>query len=248
MTRPNTPALTFAPIVPQRAFEDIAGQIHELVARGKLRPGDRLPPERELSVRFNVSRNTLREALRALELSGVIEMRKGASGGAFIMPGNPEVIVNGLRNLFHLGTISPADLTEARIWIESLVVRVACERATEGDIAALEENVEEALRAEKAGDLAQRIVLHRRFHTLLAETTRNPIIRIIMESVMEVMGQFTEVLGPSRNLDTIPSRRRFLRHLRARDADKAAAEMTRFLKKLHAKYMKLWNTKRSDAA
>jgi len=248
MARANTPPLHFAPIVPQRAFEDIAKQIHELVAKGRLKPGDRLPPERELSVRFNVSRNTLREALRALELEGVIEMRKGASGGAFIMPGNPEVIVNGLRNLFHLGTISPTDLTEARIWIESLVVRVACERATEGDIAALEENVEQALRAEKAGDLELRGVLHRRFHTLLGETTRNPIIRIIMESVMEVMGQFIQVLGPGRNLDTIPSRRRFLRHLRARDAEKAAAEMTRFLIKLHAKYMKLWNTRRSEAA
>jgi len=239
--------LNFAPIVPQRAFEDIAGQIRELVAKGRLRPGDRLPPERELSVRFNVSRNTLREALRALELEGVIEMRKGASGGAFIMPGNPEVIVNGLRNLYHLGTISPVDLTEARIWIESLVVRVACERATEGDIAALEENVEQALRAEEAGDLELRGFLHRRFHIMLGEATRNPIIRIVMESVMEVMAQFILVLGPGRNLGTIPSRRRFLRHLRMRDADKACDEMTRFLIKLHAKYMKLWNTRRPEA-
>jgi GntR family transcriptional repressor for pyruvate dehydrogenase complex len=248
MARADTPPLNFVPIVPQRAFEDIAGQIQELVAKGKLKPGDRLPPERELSVRFNVSRNTLREALRALELSGVIEMRKGASGGAFIMPGNPDVIVNGLSNLYHLGSITPADLTEARIWIESLVVRIACERATDADIQALEDNVNEAVRAEKAGDIERRVILHRRFHTLLGEITGNPIVRIIMESVMEVLGQFIKVLGPTQNMGTVASRRRLLKHLRTRDADKAVAEMTGFLTKLHAKYLELWSRKRSEAA
>ena len=75
------PALAsqFSAITPHRAFEDIADQIRGLVASGRLRPGDRLPPERELAALFNVSRNTLREALRALELAGMIEARKGAS-------------------------------------------------------------------------------------------------------------------------------------------------------------------------
>ena len=112
-------ALGFAPIAPQRAFEDIAAQIRDLVAGGKLKPGDRLPAERDLSAKFNVSRNTLREALRALELSGMIELRKGASGGAFVLPGNSGVVVNGLRDLYHLGAITPEHLTEARISISA---------------------------------------------------------------------------------------------------------------------------------
>jgi DNA-binding FadR family transcriptional regulator len=239
-------ALGFAPIAPQRAFEDIAAQIRDLVASGKLKPGDRLPAERDLSAKFNVSRNTLREALRALELAGMIELRKGASGGAFVLPGSSGVVVNGLRDLYHLGAITPEHLTEARIWLSAIVVRVACERITEADLQRLEANVEAAARAHKAGNFEERATLHREFHTILAASTRNPIIEITMEAVMEVMRKFIERIGPSDNNYTLPSRRRLIKHLRDRDADAAVAEMTKFLERLQSKYMDLWKS-RADA-
>lgn len=227
----------FSPIAPQRAFEEIAAQIRELVARGTLKPGGRLPPERELSQRFGVSRNTLREALRALELSGMIELRKGATGGAFVLPGSSGVIVNGLRDLYHLGRITPHDLTEARIWLSDIVVRVACERATEADLAALKANVDAAALAQRDGDFERRADLHRQFHRLLAATTRNPIIEFTMEGVIEVLGLFIKRIGPQDNPYTLPSRRRLLKHLAARDAGAATAEMTRFLERLQAGYL-----------
>jgi len=238
-------ALGFAPIAPQRAFEDIAAQIRNLVASGKLRPGDRLPPERDLSARFNVSRNTLREALRALELSGMIELRKGASGGAFVLPGSSGVVVNGLRDLYHLGAITPRHLTEARVWLSATVVRVACERLTEEDLQALEDNVEAATRAYRAGNFAESAELHRQFHNLLAASTRNPIMQITMEGVMEVMQQFIESIGPSDNTYTLASRRRLLKHLRAREAEPAVAEMSKFLERLQAQYLDRWNERRA---
>ncbi|MDB5826706.1 MAG: uncharacterized protein JWQ73_926 [Variovorax sp.] len=234
-------ALGFAPITPQRAFEEIAGQIRELVATGKLKPGDRLPAERGLSAKFNVSRNTLREALRALELSGMIELRKGATGGAFVLPGSSGVIVNGLRDLYHLGAITPQHLTEARIWLSAIVVRVACERITEEDLQALEANVQAAVKAQKAGNFDERAELHRQFHNILAGATRNPIIQVTMEGMMEVMRQFIKGIGPSENAYTLPSRRRLLKHLRERDADAAVLEMTKFLQRLEVKYLALWN-------
>jgi len=237
-------SLGFEPIAPSRAFEEIAAQIRELVATGRLKPGDRLPAERDLSAKFKVSRNTLREALRALELSGMIELRKGASGGAFVVPGNSGVVVNGLRDLYHLGAIKPDHLTEARVWLSTIVVRVACERATEEDLKALEENVALAAKATKAGDFDQRAELHRQFHNLLAATTRNPIIEITMEAVMEVMREFIKTIGPSDNDYTLPSRRRLLKHLRARDADAAVAEMSKFLDRLQANYLQLWNSRK----
>lgn len=233
--------LGFAPIMPQRAFEEIAAQIRELVATGKLKPGDRLPTERTLSSRFNVSRNTLREALRALELSGMVELRKGASGGAFIVPGNSDVVVNGLRDLYHLGAITPQHLTEARIWMSAVVVRIACERMTEEDLLRLEANVAAALTAQKSGNFEERAELHRQFHNLLAAATHNPIIQVTTEGMMEVMRQFIKGIGPSENSYTIPSRRRLLAHLRARDADAAVKEMTSFLQRLEVKYLALWN-------
>lgn len=186
------------------------------MASGRLKPGDRLPAERDLSAKFKVSRNTLREALRALELSGMIELRKGAAGGAFVLPGSSGVVVNGLRDLYHLGAIKPEDLTEARVWLSQIVVRVACERLTEEDLAALERNVELAAQATKAGNFALRAELHQQFHNLLAAATRNPIITITMEDVLEVMREFIKIIGPSDNAYTLPSRRRLLKHLRAR--------------------------------
>jgi len=236
-------SLGFEPIAPSRAFEEIAAQIRELVASGRLKPGDRLPAERDLSAKFKVSRNTLREALRALELSGMIELRKGAAGGAFVLPGSSGVVVNGLRDLYHLGAIKPEHLTEARVWLSEVVVRVACERLTEEDLAALEENIALATKADKAGNFQQRADLHREFHNLLAAATRNPIITITMEGVMEVMREFVKTIGPSDNAYTLPSRCRLLKHLRARDADAAVAEMNKFLERLQANYMELWNSR-----
>ncbi len=242
----DTPASVlpaFSAITPQRAFEDIAAQIRGLVAQGRLKPGDRLPPERELAAMFRVSRNTLREALRALELAGMIESRKGASGGAFVRPGNAKVVVGGMRDLYHLGAITPDHLTEARIWLSELVVRVVCERATEDDLAALQANVDAARVADEAGDFDERQRLHREFHLILARATRNPIVAITMEGVMEVLGHFISQIGPSANPFTLPSRRRLLRHLRDRNADAAVAEMARFLERMREDYLALWQAR-----
>jgi GntR family transcriptional regulator, transcriptional repressor for pyruvate dehydrogenase complex len=242
-----TKASTFSPIIPQRAFEDIASQIRDLVAKGSLKPGDRLPAEKDLAAKFSVSRNTLREALRALEHSGMIELRKGPTGGAFVVPGSSDVIVNGMRDLYHLGAITPKELTEARILLEEVVVRAACAKLTDSDLAALESNVAAAALAHKNGDFDERSKLHLNFHKLLGATTRNPILAITMEGIMEVMRKFVETIGPSENAFTLPSRRRFLKHLRERDADAAAAEMTKLLKRLHAQYLELWYTKQAQS-
>ena len=233
----------FIAITPHRAFEEIADQIRGMVAAGRLRPGDRLPPERELAATFRVSRNTLREALRALELAGMIESRKGATGGAFVRSGNPQVVVGGMRDLYHLGAITPEHLTEARIWFSDMVVRVVCERATDADFDALQANIDAMARADAAGDFDERQRLNRDFHLILARATRNPIVAITMEGVMAVLGQFIAQIGPGSNPFTLPSRERFMRHLRARDADAAVAEMAQFLKRMQRSYLAQWKAR-----
>lgn len=243
MTSPQPVSTVFEAIAPQRAFEEIAQQIRQQVAAGQLRPGDRLPAERDLSLQFNVSRNTLREALRALEHAGMIELRKGASGGAFILPGSSGVIINGMCDLFYLGAITPQHLTEARIWLADVVVRVACERATEEDFAALEANVEAASQAEKEGRFDDRQKLNRDFHIILARTTKNPIIEITIEGIARVMGFFIANIGPSENSFMQSSRHRFLKHLRNQDGEAAVKEMTSNLKRLEQNYLKRWKDK-----
>ena len=232
--------LTVVPITPQRAFEGIAAQIRVHIVNGKLKPGDRLPAERELSAMFHVSRSTLREALRALELAGMIELKKGAAGGAFVRSGGSEVIANGLLDLYYLGAISPQHLTEARIGISEIVVRAACEHMTEADIDALERNVAEATAADKAGDFNERTRVHQQFHMLLAKATRNPILIANMEGIMQIVRLFVQTIGPSENPYVLPSRRRLVKQLRARDADAASAEMAKTLQRLHRHYLVLW--------
>lgn len=240
MSRSSLSPLEFAAIAPARAVDEIAAQVRDLIATGKLKPHDRLPSERDLSARLHVSRNTLREALRALEHAGIVEMRKGATGGAFVRPGSSGVIVNGLSDLYHLGAITPAQLTEARVWVSEMVVRIACERATEDDFAALDANIEASA---KAVDFDQRARHNREFHVILARATRNPIMVITMESIMAVFAHFIAKIGPSDNTFILPSRRRFMKHLRARDAVAAAAEMKKALARLQTKYMDQWDAR-----
>jgi GntR family transcriptional repressor for pyruvate dehydrogenase complex len=227
----------FAPIHSNRAFEEIANQIRGLISTGQLKPGDRLPSERALAEELQVSRNTLREALRALELGGLLELRKGATGGAFIVSGNTDVVINGLRDLYHLGAISPKQLTEARVWIEATAVRVACERMTDAELAELEANVNAAEKAEKDGDFERRAELHLDFHSLLGKATKNPILSITVDGIMEITRQFVKSIGPQVNRYVLPSRRRLLAHLRARDADSAVMEMQKHLERLHRHYL-----------
>jgi len=121
----------------ERVFEGICAQVRTELTLGRLKPGDKLPAERDLALRLGSSRTAVREALRTLEMAGVIELRKGVKGGAFIREGDPAVVTRSFGDMVHLGRISLADLTEGRVIIQDAVVRLACERATEADFRAL---------------------------------------------------------------------------------------------------------------
>ena len=238
----STPA-AFKLVHTPRAFEAIAAQIRAELSAGRLKSGERLPPERDLALRFGVSRNTLREALRSLENAGLLQLRKGATGGAYVRESTADAVVTGMRDMYHLGAISPAHLTEARIWIESSVIRAACERANADDIALLVRNVAQAHAATLADDFYKTAEIHLEFHRLLARATGNPVMMLMMDGVLEVMRQFLDTIGPTQNPYVLPSRRRFMRHLAARDAVAAVAEMEKHLKRLHKHYLSLANDK-----
>jgi GntR family transcriptional regulator, transcriptional repressor for pyruvate dehydrogenase complex len=227
-----------APVAPQRIFQEVADQLRRSISEGRLKPGDKLPPERELAQLFGVSRNTMREALRALELSGLVEMKLGATGGAFVLEGSSNAVVNGMRDLYFLGAITPDALTEARIAISASVLRVAVPRITPSELDGLRANVAAAEAAHLAGDFAERTRHHQAFHVLLANATHNPILVATMEGVMEVTRQFVKAIGPQDwPTHTLASRRRLLQHLGERDAEAAVKEMTAALRKLHQGYL-----------
>ena len=216
----------------RRTFEEVALQLRAMFTEGHLNPGDRLPPERELSQQLGVSRSALREALRTLEISGVIELRKGRSGGAFITQGNFEAVTANFRDLLTLGNLKFEEIAEARTWLAEIVVRVACERATDEDIDALEANVLEAERMLAAGRHAEKIDLNIEFHNLLARATRNPLLAMNVRTMSDVMHGFADRYDERTDFG-LPERRRLIAALRARDSERATRELLDVMSRWH---------------
>lgn len=122
-----------------RIFQDVVEQIQDAIIQGKLKPGDKLPPERELKEMFKASRGTLREALRILEQKGLITIRTGIAGGAEVNALTTDQISESLDLLIRYKKVSLKDLAEFREGVEGIVAGLAAERAKNEDITRLEE-------------------------------------------------------------------------------------------------------------
>jgi GntR family transcriptional regulator, transcriptional repressor for pyruvate dehydrogenase complex len=230
----QSPALVFDPITRPRAFEEICDRIRHQLSIGALQPGDKLPPERELAQQLGVGRSALREALRSLEIAGIVVLRKGVKGGAFIRPGDPKGMTRVMQDLVHLGAISLGDLTEARLMIQTAVVRMACERATVADIKAIETNIDNTAEMTRLGRHEDRLRYAMEFYRLLALATRNEIMTMLVDALTEILLRFLRsIQGGAPQPGLVESRRRFLRHLKARNAAKASHEIEVHLTKLH---------------
>ncbi len=180
----------FQPIHVRRAFEEICDRIRAQIAAGSLKPGDKLPAERELAQQLGVGRNALREALRSLEIAGIVRLQKGAKGGAFIREGDAGRMDEVMRDMLSLGSISVAELTESRIHIQDLVVRLACERATRADLDALAANIERTEQMTADGRYLDRVECSREFYRLLAAATHNQVLAMMVHSITEILMQF----------------------------------------------------------
>src|ERR1700675_2538913 len=220
--------LRFRPIHTRRAFEEICQRIREQLALGVLKPGDKLPPERDLAQQLGVSRNVLREALRSLEMAGVLRLQKGVKGGAFIQAGDTSRMNGVMRDMLSLGTISVRELSEARVHVLDLVVRLACANARKADLDALEANIRRTEDATREGRLLDRVECSREFYKLLAASTANKVIAMIVDSVTEIHMRFVYAKVASSGAATprlAEKRRQFLSALRARDVLAAARLM-----------------------
>ncbi len=220
--------LKFRPIHTRRAFEEICERIREQLALGVLKPGDKLPPERDLAQQLGVSRNVLREALRSLEMAGVLRLQKGVKGGAFIQEGDTSRMNDVMRDMLSLGTISVRELSEARIHVLDLVVRLACSNARQPDFEALEANIERTELATREGRLLDRVECSREFYKLLASATANNVIAMIVDSVTEIHMRFVYAKAASSGVAMprlVEKRRQFLSALHARNVSLATRLM-----------------------
>jgi GntR family transcriptional repressor for pyruvate dehydrogenase complex len=168
----------FSPVETGRMSGAIVDQVRDLIHKGQLRPGQRLPSERELAERFEVSRVTVRDALRSLETMGLVEIRVGAAGGAFLTSPTAQIVGEGIRNMLMTGNISPEQVAEVRLIIELGIVRLAVARATEDDVAALREVCDRSVKA--LNDGAYDTSLSTEFHVRLAQAAHNPAVEMVV--------------------------------------------------------------------
>lgn len=222
-----------------RTSDEAAVKVRQLLFDGGLKPGDRLPAERELCVMLGVSRPALREALRGLEAGGLLEMRAGKHGGAFITRGRESVVSAAISDLLQLASISIGELFEARQWIQGALVRVACERLTDAQLDELEANVSAADRAHQAGNYEERIRLNIEFHGLLAQGTGNAVAAIVVRGLSEAWRVLIREVGSDQVAGSVTYRRELLKALRARDEEAAAKAMAKILRTSEALYKTL---------
>ena len=187
----------FRPAETKRASEAIFDQIRDLIIRGELKAGDRLPSERNMIEMFQRSRPTIREALRMLERAGYIRTVAG-SNGAVVMPPNDKNLENSLADALNIGHISLEELAEYRTASEAVTAGWAAQRRTEEDIRAMEAIL--AQMADCLDDYERSIDLDLNFHGLIAKAANNTVSvifnntfnklnRTFMEKRLSTMGQ-----------------------------------------------------------
>ncbi|MBI4011912.1 MAG: FadR family transcriptional regulator [Candidatus Rokubacteria bacterium] len=211
------------PVKSTRIYAEIVRQIRGLIADGQLKSGDRLPPERDLAERFRVSRTSVREALRALESTGLIEIRAGE--GAFVRSISVESLVEPLA-LVILGQREViADLYEARRLLEPPIAALAAQRASPDEVQELTRILDEQAKEVEAGrtGLAQDAA----FHTAIAHSAHNRAISRIVNTLMDLLTQTREesLQTPGRPERSHQDHRRVLAAIRARDEPAAQHAM-----------------------
>ncbi|MBA2260564.1 MAG: FadR family transcriptional regulator [Acidobacteria bacterium] len=187
---PQRPART------ARVSDNLAERIKRQISSGKLTAGEKLPAERAMARRCNTSRVSVREAYRSLEELGLLAIRRGADGGAFINEMGHDAVQRSLSLVLKLGRTSHQELTEARLLIEPPIARLAALRASPEDIAKLRlvlERQEAAL--SRNGDFRPHSLL---FHRAVAECAGNLPLRTLMNSLSDLILEIVSVIDTPR--------------------------------------------------
>ena len=176
--------------------QKIIDQIRTAILAGKLKPGDILPHEKELTEQFGVSKQTLRESLRALEHMGLIDVRKGIGGGAHIVEVDIEVTKQSLANFLYFKDLTIENLSELRKLIEPHAAGKAAEHISKDDLEELRELNETARGNLNNNFLEEMSHDEINFHRVIAQNTGNPILILILDFVENLLEDFKKVLKP----------------------------------------------------
>jgi GntR family transcriptional repressor for pyruvate dehydrogenase complex len=209
------------PRKPGRVSDAIAARIRQEISKGQLAPGEKLPAERDLAMQFKTSRLSVREAYRSLEESGLLTIRRGAGGGAFITKLDHEPVARSLSLMLRLGRMTHEELTEARLLIEPPLARLAAQRATAEDVERLEALLAEQEVSLKKHEGPRRLALA--FHRLVAKCAGNLPLEIVMNSLADLTVEAIGHIQMSANVHrhVVQFHRKIINAIRRRDDEMA---------------------------
>lgn len=235
-------------VEPQRLYRQIAEQLRTLIGDGEFKPGCRLPAERDLARQLGVSRPSVREALIALEVEGVVDVRSGS--GIYVMQAGPRAGVNGVSAAHDPAEWGPLELMRARELVEGEVAALAARNARKPQI------------AEMAGALAQ---MHEQagsgivprggdeaFHTAVAQACGNEVLRDTVHGYWQARsGPLFERLGdhfenPASWSAALVEHAEVLEAIRSHDPMGARVAMQSHLKKAYNRYSASWRRANSS--
>jgi GntR family transcriptional regulator, transcriptional repressor for pyruvate dehydrogenase complex len=235
-----------APIELQRvrkAYEQVSDQLRDLIVRGELKPGHRLPNEAALSTEMGVSRATIREALRVLMAESLIRTTKGKTGGSFVVLPTADNISaflgSNISLLSQAQRVSLDEFLELREMLEVPAARLAAQRRSAGDIEALEL----AIPDDTTGvGIEDQFAQNRDFHSAVVETSGNTLLLIAAQPVFSVLQTHLQRSNLRQKFldQVVADHRAIAAAIAAGDADAAASEMHSHLEFLRPAYQRAW--------
>ena len=232
--------MPFQSIEPRRLYRQIAEQIRSLIRSGEFTPGSRLPPERDLARELGVSRPSVREALIALEVEGLVEVRIGSGIYVLAAPGEPR------RPASEEPTAGPFELLRARYVIESECAALAAKSATREQIVAMDDALD-VMSAELKGERPP-LDADRTFHLCIAQGTGNGALVAVVKMLWdERTGPLYQQLehhyeSPEIWTSAIAEHRAVVKAIAAHDAAGARRSMQRHLNQAYKRFSQGWDT------
>lgn len=217
------PGLEIQPVKRRKLHEHVAETIRNLMLEGKLNPGDALPPERDLARQFDVSRVTIREAVRTLQLWGLIETRHG--GGNYVSVPSIERMVEPLSAVIQSNPALQTELLDARGVFEPAICRLAAERCTPDDLETLQTILARQAERVARGELA--VEEDCDFHLALARASRNRVVVQVIQMINDLLleSRLRSLRTPDRPRRSLEGHQHILAALRLNDADAACQAM-----------------------
>jgi len=215
----------FETVKANRISQNIVEQIRGAILSGELKIGHQLPPEKDFAKHFGVSKSSLREAYRVLEAFGLLEIRQGMSGGAFIKEVDLTTVKDSLVNYFFFQNPGIREYTQIRTFIEPQVVRICAAIITPKDIQYLENNIS-AMEQEPEGE-SFRSDLDSAFHKKLVDISGNKIISLIVDSIQTALINIKRIVHTDEDFLKMvcAGHRKIVDALKEHDPEKASAAM-----------------------